>query len=101
MLSAYGDVNSAVRAMKAGAVDFLEKPFRGQELLECINRALALDTRQREEQFKKQAFVSRLDALTPGEREVLDLMVAGCTYKEIASKLNLSYKAARPGGHAS
>jgi len=92
IITAHGDVSCAVRAIKAGAIDFLEKPFRGQELLDCVNRALEQDARQRAKRFQNKITASQLETLTPGERAVLDLMAAGRSYKEIASKLNLSYK---------
>ena len=91
-ISAHGEVNCAVRAIKAGAVDFLEKPFRGQELLDRVQRALQLDARQRAEDAQNRKLATQIESLSRGERAVLDLMVAGQPYKVIAAKLDISYK---------
>ena len=91
-ITAHGEVDSAVRALKAGAEDFLEKPIRGQELIDSVQNALASDTKKRSLRSKHRETTERLKTLNPGERAVLDLMVEGNPYKAIAIKLNLSYK---------
>jgi RNA polymerase sigma factor (sigma-70 family) len=86
-ITGHGTVPMSVRAMKAGAVDFLQKPFEEQDLLDAINRAI---TRQRERKSKKDEtdeFQQRLKALTPREYEVFSLLVTGMANKEIAHKL--------------
>ena len=88
-ITAFGEVSVAVQAMKAGAVDFLEKPFSSQELLTCIERAIARDRETRRQQDQQADLVARLATLTPREREVLDLVVAGSTTKEVAAQLGI------------
>jgi two-component system, LuxR family, response regulator FixJ len=86
-ITGHGTVPMSVRAMKAGAVDFLEKPFEEQDLLDAINRALA---QQRQEVSRKEEaddLGHRLDALTPREFEVFSLIVDGMANKEIAYRL--------------
>jgi FixJ family two-component response regulator len=92
-ISAHGDVTSAVGAMRAGAVDFLEKPFRGQVLLDRIHQALEMDARFRAEAAAHAETRALLATLTAPERAVLDLMAAGKAYKVIARDLGISYKA--------
>jgi two-component system, LuxR family, response regulator FixJ len=91
-ISGHADVPTAVRALKAGAVDFLEKPFNGQALCDCIQRALQRDAVWRAEQAAQERTSARLALLTPGERSVLELMAEGDPYKIIARKLGVSYK---------
>jgi RNA polymerase sigma factor (sigma-70 family) len=89
-ITGHGTVPLSVRAMKAGAVDFLQKPFEEQDLLDAINRAI---TRQRERQVKEDEAAKlqqRLKALTPREYEVFSLLVTGMANKEIAYKLGTS-----------
>ncbi len=89
-ITGHGTVPMSVRAMKTGAVDFLQKPFEEQDLLDAINRAIA---RQREEKSKKDEadrLQQRLKALTPREYEVFSLLVAGLANKEVAYKLEIS-----------
>jgi FixJ family two-component response regulator len=92
-ISAHGDVTSAVGAMRAGAVDFLEKPFRGQVLLDRIHQALEKDAHFRAESASHAETRALLATLTAPERAVLDLMAAGKAYKVIARELGISYKA--------
>jgi FixJ family two-component response regulator len=92
-ISAHGDLTSAVGAMRAGAMDFLEKPFRGQLLLDRIHQALEKDSRLRLEAATHAATEIRMSTLTAPERAVLDLMAAGKAYKVIARELGISYKA--------
>lgn len=89
-LTAHGDVQVAVQAMKAGAVDFLQKPFRDDELIERVQKALEVDRRQRALEVDEANFRSRLAELTPREREVMDHVVSGAPNKAIAMDLGLS-----------
>ena len=89
-LTGHGDIPMAVRAMQGGAVDFLEKPIPGATLLERVQRALKLDQERREVQGRTQAIQQQHDRLTPREREVMTLAVAGLTSKEIAQQLAIS-----------
>jgi len=82
----------AVQAMKAGAVDFLEKPFSEQLLLACIERAMAHDAEMRQVQARRASFATRLAQLTRREREVLDLVLAGLLNKQIALRLAISQR---------
>jgi DNA-binding CsgD family transcriptional regulator len=79
-----------VRAMKAGAVEFLTKPFRDQDLLDAIQQALERDRIAREQRGKIEELRSRFDSLTPREREVMGLVVAGLLNKQIAGELGTS-----------
>ncbi len=89
-LTGYGDVAMAVRAMRAGAVDFIEKPFRDQELIDRINQALAENERRRASQSEASRIRTLLAKLTPREREVMERIVRGQANKVIASELGLS-----------
>lgn len=92
IISGHGDIPMAVRAMKAGALDFIEKPFSEQVLLERIEHALALDARQRREEAERETMRERIGALTVREREVLERVVAGKSNKLIAAELAVSTK---------
>jgi len=92
VISGHADVASAVRAMKAGAVEFLEKPFDDDILLQRIEQAIALDARRREEDAKHAKTEERLGRLTPREREIMELVVAGHPNKRIAAMLCRSEK---------
>jgi two-component system response regulator FixJ len=92
IITGHGDVPMAVRAMKAGAVDFIEKPFNDEQLLESIRNALAIDDRLRDTQSFKAEVASRLSQLTPRESEVMEMVTAGKSNKEIANLLNVSAK---------
>ena len=90
MITGHGDVPLAVEAMKAGVVDFLEKPFEEEHLLAAIRAALA-DSRQKEEEQAERERIRRvLDSLSPREHEVLDGVVAGKLNKVIAHELGIS-----------
>jgi two-component system, LuxR family, response regulator FixJ len=92
MLTAFAEVPAAVRAMKAGAVDFVEKPFSDHALLERIQSAMALAVRQHSEHTQRAAACARLERLTPRELEVLRLVVEGQGNKQVAAALGLSSK---------
>lgn len=89
-MTGHGDIPMTVQAMKAGAVEFLTKPFRDQELLDAINQALERDRKRREERAKVADLHERYDSLTPREREVMGLVVAGLLNKQIAGELGTS-----------
>lgn len=91
-LTAHGDVPTTVQAMKSGAVDFLMKPVDGARLLERVESALVLDRQARDREAARQAANARLASLTPREMEILDLAVGGCTNKEIARHLGISFR---------
>ena len=92
MITGYADVSTAVRAMKAGAVEFLEKPFTDQVILESIQQAIECDRIARMREIDRARFDDRLALLTHREREVMDLMVEGMSNKDIAAALHLSRK---------
>src|SRR5580704_12993917 len=92
VLTGYGDVPTAVRALKNGAVEFLEKPFDGEVLLEQIRRALEVDALRRRERDAGEVVRTRLSRLTPREMEILKLVVEGLSSKEIATQLGVSFK---------
>jgi FixJ family two-component response regulator len=89
-ITAYGDVPMAVRALKAGAVHFLPKPFRDQDLLESVQLALAHDTSRRLLDAELTTLRERLSSLTPRERSVLNLSVSGLPNKQIAQTIKTS-----------
>jgi FixJ family two-component response regulator len=89
-ISGYGDVPMVVQVMKAGAVDFLQKPFREQELLECVQAALRRDQAQRENEEQVSGVLSGYRTLTKREREIMKLVVTGQINKQIAALVGLS-----------
>lgn len=91
-LSGHGDVPTSVRAMKAGAVDFLVKPPEGKDLVEAIRRALEKDASQRTERSDWMVLSARYASLTPREREVCSLVATGLRNKQIAHQLGTSEK---------
>ncbi|HKZ74185.1 MAG TPA: response regulator transcription factor [Steroidobacteraceae bacterium] len=91
-ITGHGDVPMAVEAMQHGAFDFVQKPFRDQELLERVQRALEKDRLAREQLRQTESIRARLDALTPREREVLLLMVQGKANKVMAADLGVSQR---------
>jgi FixJ family two-component response regulator len=93
LISGHSDVRTAVEAMKLGAIEFLEKPFRIQELCENIQKAIRLDEEKWRLSEHKHKADRRLENLTPAEHEVMNLVVAGKTNKMIATELDLSIRA--------
>lgn len=93
LVTGHADVAMAVEAMKRGAIDFIEKPFRAQELLDSIQRALGSDAEHRSNKAKHDVLEARLTLLTPREHEVVDLVVTGKTNKQIALLLGVSPQA--------
>jgi FixJ family two-component response regulator len=89
-ITAHGDVPMSVRALKSGAVEFLTKPFRDQDLLDAIQQALQLDRAARERQDEVHTLHGRYLALTTREREVMTLVVTGMLNKQIASAIGAS-----------
>jgi RNA polymerase sigma factor (sigma-70 family) len=89
-ITGYGDIPMTVQAMKAGAVEFLTKPFRNQELLDAIHQALERNRTTREQRAENDELYDRYDSLTPREREVMTLVVAGLLNKQIAGELGTS-----------
>ena len=89
-ITAHGDIPMSVRALKSGAVEFLTKPFRDQDLLDAIQQALHRDNAAREQQAEIDALQERYGALTAREREVMALVVSGMLNKHIAAKIGAS-----------
>jgi len=91
-VTGHGDVPMAVEAMHNGAFDFIQKPFRDQELLDRINQALASDSERRSEEGRRRLVQEQFDTLTPREKEVMDCVVRGLANKVIAMDLDLSQR---------
>src|SRR5262249_13670704 len=89
-MTGYGDIPMTVRAMKGGAVDFLTKPFRDQELLDAVSTALDRDQKRRQEENAVSDLRTRFDSLTERERQVMTLATAGLMNKQTAAEMGLS-----------
>src|ERR1700732_734145 len=89
-VTAHGDIPMSVRALKSGAVEFLTKPFRDQDLLDAIQQALQHDRAAQVQQAEIHALQERYHALTPRERQVMALVVSGMLNKQIASEIGAS-----------
>jgi FixJ family two-component response regulator len=89
-ITGHGDVPMAVHAMQAGAIDFIQKPFRDQDLIDRIQQAIAQDDRMRRSLTDRQAIRQRVESLTPRETEVMRMVVDGKANKVIAMDLGLS-----------
>jgi two-component system, LuxR family, response regulator FixJ len=92
IITGYAEVPTAVRALKSGALDFIEKPFSDQLLLDRIQQAIASDRQARVRRHERATLAARVAQLTPREREVMQLVVAGSSNREIAAELGLSVK---------
>jgi len=90
IITGHGDVPMAVRAVRAGAVDFIEKPFNNQVMLDCVHRAIEKDAVQRGETSRLQDIEAHYNGLTPREKEVLLYVIEGKRNKIIASELKIS-----------
>lgn len=90
LITGHGDIPMTVRGMKAGAVDFLPKPFTEEQMLAAVDSALARDRERRAEAAGTDAIKLRYDRLTPREREVLGLVVTGLMNKQVAARMELS-----------
>jgi FixJ family two-component response regulator len=89
-ITGHGDIPMSVQAMKSGAIDFLPKPFRDQQLLDAIQLAIQKDAAARTEQAERAELRGLYDSLTPREREVMALVVTGLLNKQVADKLGTS-----------
>lgn len=92
VMTGYGDVPMAVRAMKSGAFDFFVKPFNEQALLECVQAGLASSTKQHVQKQNESVFLGQLNKLTSREKQVMDLVASGARNKVIAQQLDISLK---------
>lgn len=89
-MTGHGDIPMSVKAMKAGALDFLTKPFRDQDILDAVTRALERDQKRRDGDKKVSELRARFDSLTSREKEVIALVAAGLMSKQIAAELDIS-----------
>jgi FixJ family two-component response regulator len=89
-MTGHGDIPMSVQAMKAGAIDFLTKPFRDQDMLDAVAAALERDRKRRKEEHRIAELRTRFEGLTEREREVMGLVTAGLMNKQIAGELELS-----------
>jgi FixJ family two-component response regulator len=89
-ITGHGDIPMSVQAMKHGAIEFLTKPFRDQQLLDAIQLAIEKDASSRSEEAERTELRERYDSLTPREREVMALVVTGMLNKQVAAKLGTS-----------
>lgn len=92
VVTAHGDVPLAVHAMKAGAMEFIEKPYSDQLLLDRVQAAIELDTQRRRELVSRMTMSNRVATLTPRERQVMEMVVTGQANRQIAAALGLSEK---------
>ncbi|MDF2383333.1 response regulator transcription factor [Nostoc ellipsosporum NOK] len=90
MITGHGDIAMSVRAMKDGAIEFLTKPFRDQDLLDAVNRGIEIDRTRRATAAETRHVRQLWEALSPGEREVARLVVRGLLNKQVAAELGLS-----------
>jgi FixJ family two-component response regulator len=86
LMTGHGDIPMSVRGMKAGAVDFLTKPFRDQDMLDAVAQAVARDRKQRTEESRIEALKAQFETLSPRERQVMALVAAGRMNKQVAGR---------------
>jgi FixJ family two-component response regulator len=98
-ITGHGDIPMCAQAMKAGAVDFLRKPFRNDELLQCVQNALIRSAEQRRRSAQKNEARRLLDLLTPREFEVMELVITGMLNKQIAGELGTAEKTVKVHRH--
>lgn len=91
-VTGHGDIPMCAQAMKAGAVDFLPKPFKPRELLRCVHRALARSVEQRHRTAEREKARRSLDLLTPREFQVMQLVITGLLNKQVGSELGMAEK---------
>jgi FixJ family two-component response regulator len=89
-ITGHGDIPMSVKAMKAGAADFLTKPFRDQEMLDAVTAALERDRKRRSEEKSHSEVQARFAALTPREREIMAMVTGGLMNKQVAGKIGIS-----------
>ena len=92
MITGHGDISTAIRALKAGAIDYIEKPISYEALLTAVESALEIDRASADALVKRQGLAARIAELTPRERQVMDLVVGGRSSKKIAQMLNISQR---------
>jgi len=92
ILTGHGNVQVAVHAMKAGAVDFIEKPFNNELLIDRVQKSVAASLKEHQTRVDQNAVLTKMKSLTPREHQVLNLVVAGETNRNIAQRLNISVK---------
>ena len=93
IITGHGDVPMAIRAIKHGAIDFIEKPFRGQAVIDSIGEAIKQDTKNREARARRAEIEERFSLLTLRERQVVDMVAGGATTKQIAAQLGVTPQA--------
>jgi FixJ family two-component response regulator len=89
-VTGHGDIPMSVKAMKAGAVDFLTKPFRDQEMLDAVTGALERDRKRRDQEQSDSDMRARFESLTPREREIMALVTAGLMNKQVGGRIGIS-----------
>jgi FixJ family two-component response regulator len=89
-ITSHGDISMSVKAMKAGAIDFLTKPFRDQEILDAVNGAIERDLKRRSEEKSNAELRARFESLTPRERQIMALITGGLMNKQVAGKIGVS-----------
>src|SRR6267143_1454192 len=94
-ITGHGDIPMSVKAMKAGAVDFLTKPFRDQDLLDAVMRALERDEKRRKDEKNTRGLRARYSTLTAREKQIMALVTDGLMNKQIAGRLEISYVTAK------
>jgi FixJ family two-component response regulator len=89
-MTGHGDIPMTVRAMKAGAIDFLPKPFRDQDMLDAVSKAIQNDRKRRDHENAVASLKAQYELLTPREREVMALVVAGLMNKQVAAEIGIA-----------